>query len=329
MVQAYFRTKNRRRGAKMNIYKIIALILFVAFSYNTFAQSKPKRDTSKDRSALIGKKTHTRKKSNYSYQTRRTSTKQQKAIINRSNCTHLAPQKASYLLVNQQTEVNRTVSSTTCSETFNVKTDGKSWEIINTSHWCHFLKKHNSFVLTCEENPYFENRKCSFTIKCDEKVVKLNITQLKALLNAHGVFSNVKLQHNKKLDKTAKSLVIDAALSISLTSPKKATFRVYAFFYDSSGQSIAAKNEYSYYSMPLSKDVTASTTIYQNNSFSTHQFQLSIPNNAFRLWKKKHRIKCVLLLYSIDTKELIRSTRYEVYFKVKNKNGKIKTYEEK
>lgn len=311
----------------MNIYKFFALILLVAFSGNAFPQSKPKRDTSKDRSVLNTKK-QAQKKRNKSYQAKQSpsATIRQKVVVNNQSAkTQPSQKKASFLLVNQLTEVNRTVNYSRNSETFDVKTDGKNWKIINNLYWCIIKKEGNSFVLTCTENPNYEKRSGSFSIMCDGKEVKFHITQLGALFNAHGVFSNVKLQHNKKWTKDTKCLKINATLSLSLSGPKKATFRVYALFYDSSGQSITAKSKYSDYSIPASKEVVSSTIINHYNSFATHQINLFIPNNAFNLWNRKHIIKCVLLIYSIDTQKIIETTKCEIYFKAKNKKGRIRT----
>ncbi len=87
------------------------------------AQSKPKRDTTKDRSVIVAKQKEQAKKTEAQRRRQETARKhRQRPIVN-------TPHYATYLFVDQQTSLTVAINSYSGNETYNVSTDGKEWSI--------------------------------------------------------------------------------------------------------------------------------------------------------------------------------------------------------
>lgn len=150
-----------------------------------YAQAKPKRDTSKDKSVILLKKQKeetgrkvipVERKANY----RKVLVAKQSKRKASNKRRHTAARKysASYLTVNRQSlSLSSILAQNGGRLTFDVNTDGKKWVIISLPSWCKVIKYSNCFMLEYGENSSRDERKDWFVVKCDSKEVRVNLSQ--------------------------------------------------------------------------------------------------------------------------------------------------------
>ena len=317
---------------EINMEKIIKRILFVFFlffvSLSVGAQSKPKRDVTKDRMSDISvSKIRKNKKADNKVavnsprkNTRNSSIRHKKRS---SNSLNRKPSLASFLYVNGLNTVSTTIDYLNSKVEYSVRTDGQNWKVTNLPSWCSYVKSSsNSFVLYSLENSEFEARNSYFDIESDNQCVRVNITQLAAPLNVKNIdatISNMYLRHN-----TASCLIVNATISVQ--NAKGIELLPIAFIYYDLNNVVKASEDWSSYAMTGSGGVhvVGKTIKPIVNSRQTFFVSMVLPNNAMQLRKKKNKLRCYLFLYCPKTNSYLGRTA-TVYFKAKVKRGKVKT----
>ena len=167
----------------INIWYLI--LFFCLMPSLVYAQAKPKRDTSKDKSVIVAKKQKeetertvipVERKANY----RKVLVAKQskRKAFNKRRHTAARKKSASYLTVNRQSlSLSSILSQNGGRLTFDVNTDGKKWVIISLPSWCKVIKYSNCFMLEYGENSSRDERKDWFVVKCDSKEVRVNLSQ--------------------------------------------------------------------------------------------------------------------------------------------------------
>lgn len=307
----------------MNMKQIfITLLIITIYAVDLSAQSKPKRDVSKDKSVLLAKKKEAQKVAEKAAQKKREAKKYRKKRVIQT------PKTASFLRVNQLHYIKKRLSSNGGSETFEVNTDGKEWNVVALPIWCRLTKYTNSFVLSYNQNPSHDERSDWFKVQSDNLEVKIDIIQTGLPLNINANFNYCSLQHdairynNKGMSE--KCLTIHS--NVTIRGAKKQKCLIVAFFSDDAGNSIKATYKYPDYAISSSKDVFVATEVVPtSDEAQTFNTVLYLPNDAMALLKKKSKVRCQLAVYCVKTSSYISNANYTMYFKAKKKRGKITT----
>lgn len=162
------------------------LFLFIVFNFLSgaiYAQSKPKRDISKDKSIVVSRHKKTSKQKRMPK--RKTSlmiakNKEQKGKTNSSiTKKEYTPvvSEATYLRINQLTSITKTLDAKGGTISFDVITDGENWTINSLPIWCSVSKYSKKFVVNYEANPTHEDRTDWIDVKCDGKQVRIYMSQ--------------------------------------------------------------------------------------------------------------------------------------------------------
>ena len=301
---------------------LFILLIITIYAIDLNAQSKPRRDISKDKSVILAKKKEAKKAAEIAKQKKRDAAKRyrKKKVIQ-------TPKTASFLRVNQLQYINKTVSSNGGSETFEVNTDGKEWNVVALPLWCHLTKYANSFVLSYNQNPSHDERSDWFKVKSDNLEVKIDITQTGLPLNISARFNYCSLQHDAShYNKGTYEKCLTIVSNVTIKGAKNQKCMIVAFFYDDAGNSIKATYKYPDYAIPSSKDVFVATEVVPtSDEAQTFNSVLYLPNDAMALLKKKNKIRCQLVVYCVKTSSYISNANYTMYFKAKKKRGKITT----
>ncbi len=309
-----------------SMYKLFYILILAlsSVSCQINAQSKPKRDVSKDRSVIVAKQKEARKAAEIIAQKKR---REAAKKVRRSKQV-IAPKVATYLRVNQLPQITRTINAYGIGEVFNVNTDGKEWKVLFLPSWCHITKYSNSFAISYDSNPSHDNRSDWFKVVADNLEVRIDITQLGVPLNIHANFNYCSLQHNyfhyNKYGFRDDCLKIDANVTIKGAKDQKCL--IVAFISDDNSNSIKAAYNYSDFAVSSSKDVfTAAEVTPTTDNPQTYNLVLYLPNNALDLPKKKNTLRCQLAVYCVKTSSYISNAKYIMYFKAKKKRGKVTT----
>lgn len=303
---------------------LIALLIILLFTPDVVnAQAKPKRDTSKDKSVTTAQQRTQVKKNKPQTQTTRKRRKSNTHVVQ-------TPKYATYLRVNQLTNVDKRVSSQAGSETFYVNTDGENWNVTAIPIWCRISKYSNYFVLSYNANTSHDERSDWFMVRCDGKEVRVNIKQDGTPLNITAKFNYASLQHNTYWNgggiSTNKTQWLNIRANVTIKGAMNQKCLVVAFITDELNRNIKAQWSYSSYGLSSSNDVYVATEVIPTSDDSqTFNVVLRLPNNAMRLWKKKHKLRCYLSVYCPKTSSYISGANYQLNFKAKNKKGKVTT----
>ena len=297
------------------IYILIALLSF--FSETALAQSKPKRDTSKDRSVVIREQAKkaaliTEKK------------KHEKQNRSKTRGATIAEHKATYLKVHQSDSSVKNLPFKGGRIIFNVVTDGNKWIVDSLPNWCHVTKHPSWFAVTCDTNTTHDDRQGWFNVRCDNRHVLVNVSQQGVPLNIQAKFNNAYLRHNEYVSSLGKCMKITANVTISGAAGQKCW--VNAFILDENGSIVMAKTGYGDYALPSSNNLcVASELVASTDNPETFTIISYIPNNAMNLLKKNNKLQCLLVVFCSKTKEYVRDATYTIKFKAKSKRGVVKT----
>jgi len=305
-----------------NFIKYAIIFSLTMVPLTSSAQSKPKRDISKDRSTLQ------KQKAQINVFSRKTVENQKRVVRRKSKVRRDTPvnKAASYLWVDHKFAIMSSFNASGNSKRFDVSTDGSSWEIVYVPSWCKITKYSSSFVLECEPNLTHIERKDWFKVKADNQVVRVDIVQEGIPINISASFSNVYLQHNVQ-NAAMNCLKINA--SVNLSGAKGLKCRVVAFFYDDKFRSIRAGKYYPSYTSSPDNAVYAATEIEPiTDVLKRYNVSLYLPNDAMAI-EKKGKVRCTLQVYCVNTNEFVKGAYYSLNFKVKKKAGRIKTYKTK
>ncbi len=302
---------------------LVILLIITIFAIDVNAQSKPRRDISKDKSVILAKKKEAKKAADIAAQKKRDAAKRyrKKKVVQ-------APKAASFLRVNQVNYIKKQLNSNGGSETFEVNTDGKEWNVVALPIWCRLTKYANSFSLSYNQNPSHDERSDWFKVQSGNLEVKIDIIQKGLPLNISAKFNYCGLQHDAVHynDKGESEKYLKIYTDLTIKGAKKQKCLIVAFFFDDAGNSIKASYKYSNYATSSSKDLFVATEIVPTSdeaqSFNTI---LYLPNDAMFLLEKKKKIRCQLAVYCVKTSSYVNNAEYIMYFKAKKKRGKITT----
>lgn len=305
-------------------YLLYITILLISLPQITLAQTKPKRDTSRDRSVIVAKqkKEQTQKRTSLIAEQKRKQTKSRNG--NRKRRKTQVIHAASYLKVNQLTSLSKVLGADGGTVSFDVVTDGKDWSIGNLPYWCKVTKYSSWFVVTYAPNPQHEERQDWFDVRCDNQQVRINISQRGTPIKFQAKFNYAYLLHNKKLPSVGNCLEITSNVSISGAAGQKCW--VVAFILDENGNNVKAKNGYYNYTLPQSNGVyVAGEVIPSTDDDETFTIVSYIPNNVMNLLPGKSKLQCRLGIYCVKTEEYARDAVRTVKFRAKSKRGVVTT----
>ena len=302
---------------------LFILLIITIYAIDVNAQSKPRRDISKDKSVILAKKKEAKKAADIAAQKKRDAAKRyrKKKIVQ-------TPKTATFLRVNQLHYLKKRLSSNGGSETFEINTDGKEWNVVALPIWCRLTRYANSFILSYNQNPSHDERSDWFKVQSDNLEVKIDIIQTGLPLNISAKFNYCSIQHDvvhyNSNGESEKYLQIFS--DVTIKGAKKQKCLVVAFFSDDAGNSIKASYKYSNYAISSSKDVFVAAEV-EPTSDEAQNFNtvLYLPNDALFLPEKKKKIRCQLAVYCVKTSSYISNANYTLYFKAKKKRGKITT----
>lgn len=312
-----------------NMEKIVKRLLFVFFLSFVFlsvgAQSKPKRDITKDRKPVtfvpkvqksiprfVGKKIAA---NNPRKDIRKSTSRHKKRF---SKTLRRRQRLATFLYVDGETTIGHLNSKVR----YNVTTDGKDWKVTYLPLCCTYIKtSSNSFMVYFPENSGYEDRSYHFYVEADNKYVRVNITQSAAPFNVNNIkaTSTIYLTHNSNC-----CLLVSAAISVQ--NAVGIELIPVVFINDGTGLPVKASNSWTSYAMKGSGDVYVAGSAIKPTTNSSQTFTVSmlLPNNAMQLRKKKNELRCYFCLYCPKTKSYVPGSVY-VDFKAKVKKGKVMT----
>ena len=301
------------------IVKYVIILSLVFTPMTICAQSKPKRDVSKDRSVLQHLKEQrvsNSRKNNVS----------EKIAIRKKNKKRrgvTTQKEASYLLVDHKNALTTKFNSNGDSKRFVVNTDGRSWLLVYVPTWCKITKSSDSFVLYCEPNLNHTERMDWFKIMADNQEVRVNVIQDGLPINISASFPFVYLQHNMQY---AAMNCLKISASVSLGGAKDLNCRVMALFYDEKNRLIKAEKYHPSYTFSPDDAVCVYTDIVPvTDSQKIYNVSMYLPNDVMAI-DKKGKVRCSLMLYCVKTNDYIKGANYSLEFKVKKKKGRIITY---
>lgn len=302
----------------MNKLKMLFLIGLMCVPYFAYAQSKPKRDKSKDQSTLIAKQQAAAKAAQDA------ELKRKQALANKRRKKKEPLKNATYLTVDQATSLNLNLFASWGSKNIKVSTDGREWSIRHLPYWCKVAKYQNDFNLVYEQNPTYDERNDYFEVVSDNKVVRVNLTQPGAPINITANFNNANLEHNTVIIAKEKYLKIDA--NISVCGAAGLLCRVVAFITDEYGNNIKASSSYPAYGMKYTNDLYSNAHITPTtNDNKDYNVTIFIPNNSMHLVNKNNNLQCKLLFYCDKNDKYIDDVNRILCFKAKYKKGKVTT----
>lgn len=299
---------------------IYLIILFFFLPEISFAQSKPKRDVSKDRSVIIARqqKEQTRRKAALIAVRKR----KQKARTNSNNQKKNTPivRKATYLTVNQKSVLfTQYLLAYGGRMSFDVNTDGDNWTVDLVPQWCKVVKDKDGFSLEYEKNPLHENREDTIVVRCDYKEVKIELNQLERPWDIKANFINYHLEDLNF--STLYCLKINTDVSVSGAANEECQILVY--IWDNKGNPINTNAGYVGCVSPFRDNVCASTSIVPlSDEKYTCNVSCFIPKKVLQLPKKKNKLCCKLLFYCAKAGYFSYSD-FNIYLKAKSKRGVV------
>lgn len=302
--------------------KYIFLVGLVCAPCFLYAQTKPKRDTSKDRSVVVAKQQALakRKAAEQAAAKKRREAAEEDAKRKEDAVNIQTLKTATYLLVAQQTSVTKNVSSYGESITLSVSTDGDDWDVSYLPHWCRVTKYSDFFYLSVQQNTSHDPRSDWFRVTSGSKAVRVDIKQDGAPFNITSSINSAYLTHNVVWN----SLRVNANVTILGAQGQKCL--IVAFIEDEKGNYIKASSAFPNYGLQSSnylcvtKEITPTSDNLQNYNVS-----VDIPNNAMRLYNKKNNLRCRLSVYCVKTSTYVSNANYLLPFVAKNKKGKVTT----
>ena len=311
-----------------NMEKIVKRLLFAFFLFFVFlsvgAQSKPKRDITKDRKPVtfvpkvqksLPRFVEKKIAANSPRKDIRKSTSRHKKRF--SKTLRRRQSLATCLYVDGETTIGHLNSKVR----YKVTTDGKDWKVTYLPLCCTYVKtSSNSFMVYFPENSGYEDRSYHFYVEADNKYVRVNITQSAAPFNVNNIkatISTMYLTHNSNC-----CLLVSAAISVQ----NAVDIELIPVVFINDGTGLPVKASWNSYAMAGSGDVYVAGNTIKPTTNSSQSFTVSmyLPNNAMQLCNKKNKLRCYLCLYCPRTRSYISGTAY-VDFKAKVKKGMVIT----
>lgn len=314
----------------VNSIKFFLLVFeFTLFSIYGMAQSKPQRDTSKDRKTAVAMP-HVSSVTGI----RRVAVKEKKTVANNK-----PKRKVAYSNKRKRTNIRSrriendekkmTVSSTCI--TFNAKgytksvdvnANGNFWYLTDVPNWCRVLCYSNCFTITCENNLVRSSKDAVFYVHSGNQKVRISVYQSGAP-EVSASISNVSIAHNENIGKE-KCMVISGVVGVPVSYNRN--FFVAAFFYDTRNNCINAHwayPEYKWHSTNFLCLKSASFAATPNQLY--YYFRMVLPNRAIVVSKGETILTCMLNVYNSEDETLVYNSSHSFKIKLKRKKEKIKT----
>lgn len=285
---------------------ILLLIIFVPIFIE--AQTKPKRDISKDRSVILAKQKELAKKQNII-----------KKRVVRKRSKIKTPKKSIFLKVDGSTFLTENFSSYSNSKLFKVETNADKWSIEYLPWWCKVTKFSDSFILSQESNSTYDHRTGWFKVVADDKEVKIDITQEGKPLYISSNIRKAWMVHNCYANGKEN---IKICVSTDISGGKDVNCYVVAcIYYDKDNKPVKASYNYPNHSFATDKSVYAISKIISPKSDDNENFYVEfyLPNQALDLYKKRNKLRCELFVYCKKTSDYIAGANYSIKFKAKKK----------
>lgn len=326
--------------------KNMLLIGLVCAPCFVWAQTKPKRDTTKDRSVVIAKqqaqakrntsqpknveppKQQEKAKKNVVRQTvarNRVQTTERKRTQHSQTTppsqTTRAPKSATYLRVDQQNYfVTKHLPHTSGSIVLTISTNGKDWSISSLPKWCKAEKYDCYVTLKYDRNTEYDERYASLFVNSDNQRVRVDFKQDGAPLNITSCINYAYLTHTMQRN----ALRVNANVSIQGAKGQKCL--IVAFIKDESGNIIKASRRFSNYGLQSSNYLCVTKEVTPaNDNMQNYNVAFDIPNNAMQLYKKKNKLSCELSIYCVKTETYVSMGNYSLPFKAKVKKSNVAT----
>lgn len=309
------------------------ILFFCLMPCLAYAQAKPKRDTSKDRSAIVVKKQ--KEETGRKVASVESKSNSRKVLVakqgkrkasNKRRNTVARKHSASYLTVNKQSfSLSRTLSQNGGKVSFDVGTDGTEWTITGLPSWCKVTKYSNQFLLEYEENFSHDERKDWFFVQCDSKEICVNLSQPAAPYEFAANIEKAYLRHNV-YSSSLGCLCMEIHATVTITGAAGEPCSVDAYIIDKKGQYVTAKTYYSSYMLSSSNPIICSSAKVTPSTNKTQSYDVVwlLPNNALDLRKKKNELYCKVMFWRYG-KGYLTDVTYLIYFKAKSKHGTITT----
>ena len=317
MVQTCNRAKDNKWGIRMNMVKLLFVLLFLCTNSNeAFCQSKPKRDKSKDQSTLVAKQSKPTKQRPH-----KTTNNRKRKPSYKVNAEK--PSFATFILVDNAIEVAKSFKYNGGYEYFHVSTDGEDWSYYGSPKWCSVYKEGSTITVKCDANKSHEERKGRVFVNSDSHRAVINITQ-QAAPNIKASFYGVEITHNNRYSWTNEQYM-NINGKVMIAGAKNIKCIMVGTFTDIYNNPIKAESGYyrftnSFNDISIVEDITPNTDDSQ-----VFNIVLSIPNGVFKQLNKKKTVVLHLNVYCTELSQYVEGASCSLLFRTKNKRGKIKT----
>lgn len=272
----------------------------------------------RNRKKTASRQTEARKREVAKAKSKKTTTRR----MRRMEC----PQVASYLRIDNaySDNVSKNIWYSSWYGTFNVKTDGKVWDVLMLPSWCKVTSRtSSSFTLAITENNSYDMRKDWFVVRSDSKRVKVNITQDGKPINVSASVNNVRVTHNLMVG-GKKTMLVSG--SFDVVNAQGLSFRAVAMIKDESGKYARGYLGNSWYRMKDGNFCAMSETFTNSSHTNTHSFNIAIPNDSFNPgYNKKNNLTLVVALYCIKKEDFVSGSFYSTPFVAKKKKKGVVT----
>lgn len=233
-------------------------------------------------------------------------------------------QVTSYLRINNQDgNVTDYPSYSGGYKTFYVYTDGRDYSVSMLPSWCRVTSKSSkSFTVYIDSNAAHDERSDWFSVKSDSKEVKVYLKQSGKPVSITATYYSGYLTHGYHIN-GVEYLKVNATLRVS--GAKNLRLLAVATVQNEYGNSVYAATGYSNYALNDGTFYAASEITPTSDDYGNYNVTVYVPNNALRLYSKKNKLTCRLLLYCEKTGEFVSNTSYSLQFNAKHKDGIVKT----
>lgn len=316
-----------------------AFALMMNMSLTSSAQSKPKRNAANDNVGVAkraaSKKSSRRAASKQSFRRSATSksTAEESGSTTSDTYTYSQPQQQAERVVPYLNldKYECTFIESGSTRTFFVYTNVNYWSVDGLPSWCYVANKTNNyFEIRTLANPDHQPRTATITVKADDvvKTVKLTQNAQPAIITAY--IADVTLEHNIYRHNKGRCLIINGTMSIKGAKGIDC-YAVATIEYDNqnamhSTRNVKAKSGYSKYTFSDTGSVYTATSVTPiTDTSQNYRFSLELPNNAMYLTEKKNKLMIRVQVFDSSSGKYIYTHPVPIKFKAKNKYGVITT----
>lgn len=296
----------------MRTLTIILMALSLLLPDIANAQSKPKRDTTKDRVAT--KKTNPTSKKNTTTTTRKKTTSNKKQFSSNTKNTPSYEFTVNGLVG----DLEGSYDSDGHYETITVNTNGKPWDVKMLPRWCYIQSRtSNSFVLRIMENTGSTPRTDWFNVVCGNSTVKVTLYQDYKRPAIKGYTNGVRVNHQQWIDQS-QCMVVTGGFTVQ--SDYNKTYTAVAFIEDSDGTLIKGNTEE--YKLDDGTFFAISPT---TGTSATKEYYIIIPIQSFNHWTYTKKLTLSISLFCEETQKYVETSEVKRDFYVKYDKSNVYT----